>query len=176
MDLSGDGATPYRLQDNILLTASNQMAIQGSQGYGINVHPATFDPPLDAYRPDGQGGTYFSAKSGQNESDASRFITVTTQRTKSDRMTNPYPFEFIKSITNQVTFANATYCDHYQLLYNTSLTAAPNEPVPVVGTVTALLEPFTETQTWDDVYGWNYAAAFLEPILPEACPSRTQGK
>ncbi|KAK9789091.1 hypothetical protein SCARD494_09290 [Seiridium cardinale] len=149
VDLSGDGVTPYRLQNNILLTASNKAAIQGARGYGINVHPADFDPPCDAYRSDGLGGTYFSATGVRNAGDTiDRFITVSTRPISSYQKANPYPFEFIQSITNQVTFGNSSLCDHYQQLYNTSLTAAPYEPVAVVGTVSALLEPFNTSQTW----------------------------
>ncbi|KAK9425933.1 hypothetical protein SUNI508_12734 [Seiridium unicorne] len=151
VDLSGDGVTPYRLQNNILLTASNKAAIQGARGYGINVYPADFDPPCDAYRSDGLGGTYFSATGVRNAGDTiDRFVTVSTRPISSYQKANPYPFEFIQSITNQVTFGNSSLCDHYQQLYNTSLTAAPYEPVAVVGTVSALLEPFNTSQTWTE--------------------------
>jgi hypothetical protein len=167
VDLSGDGATPYRLQNNILLTASNQAAIQGARGYGINVYPADLDPSCDAYRSDGPGRTYFGARG----TDAARYVTIATESTAACNKANPYPFDFVRNITNQVTFGNSSVCDEYQLLYNTSLTRAPYEPVPVVGTVTALLEPFQEPQGWTEVFGWQYAAAFLEPPIPAACLS-----
>ncbi|ETS86058.1 hypothetical protein PFICI_04083 [Pestalotiopsis fici W106-1] len=171
LDLSGDGATPFRLQKTILITASNQIAIEGAQGYDITAYPANFDPPNDAYRSDGDSGTYFSANGVRNGSDIARYMTIATQSTTGGYTANPYPFDFIKNITNQVTFAASSLCDDYQLLYNTSLTAAPFEPKPVIGTVTALLEPFDAPQSWTGVYGWQYAAAFLEPVAPAACPS-----
>ncbi|KAK6214569.1 hypothetical protein LQW54_004290 [Pestalotiopsis sp. IQ-011] len=172
LDLSGDGATPFRLQNTILLTASNLAAIEGSRGYNIVVYPATFDPPNDAYRSDGRGsGTYFSAHEVRNGSDPARYVTIKTQPKGAGYVSNPYPFDFIKNITNQVTFATSSLCDKYQLLYNTSLTAPPFEPVPVVGTVEAMLEPFDAPQIWTNVFGWQYAAAFLEPITPSICPS-----
>lgn len=163
LDLIGDG-TPYRLQDTALLTSSNQMAISGAQGLGLTIYPAEFDPPCDAYRADGNGGMTFSATATQG----GKYINVATKPST----TVPYPFDFISNITNQVVFANTTYCDHYQLIYNTSLTTGQFAPVPVEGSVTGLLEPFTEAQTWTGVYGWNYAGAFLEPPLPEACPPK----
>ncbi|KAF3008297.1 hypothetical protein E8E14_005078 [Neopestalotiopsis sp. 37M] len=171
LDLSGDGATPFRLQKTILLTASNQLAIDGASGYDVTVHPATFDPPNDAYRSDGDSGTYISASGVRNGSDIARYMTIATKPTAEGCKSGPWPFDFIKNITNQVTFATPSLCDDYQLLYNTSLTAAPFEPKPVVGTVTALLEPFDEPQVWTEVHGWQYAAAFLEPVTPAACPS-----
>ncbi|KAH6658426.1 hypothetical protein BKA67DRAFT_533579 [Truncatella angustata] len=169
IDLSGDGATPYRLQNNVLITASNQVAVDGARGLGLNVFPAEFDPTNDAYRSDGLGGTYFSAASAQDGS-ATRFLTMSTQP-PAGYTASPYPFEFIESITNQVTFANSTVCDHYQLLYNTSLTAAPYQPVSVTGSVSAFLEPFATPQTWTGLHGWQYAAAFVEPLVPAICPS-----
>ncbi|KAI1848672.1 hypothetical protein JX265_005701 [Neoarthrinium moseri] len=167
LDLSGDGHTPYRLQDTVLMTASNQGAISGAAGYGIKVYPADLDPPNDGYRSDGNGGNYFSATSVEQVDGVSKFLTVASTPCAREP---PYPIEFIKNITNQVVFANSSVCDNYQLLFNTSLTAPPFEPQPVTGTVTGLLEPFTTPQTWTGVFGWNYATAFLEPIAPQACP------
>jgi hypothetical protein len=165
LDLIGDG-TPYRLQDTALLTASNQIAITGAEGLGLKIYPAEFDPPRDAYRSDGNGDIFLSATASQGD----KQIAISTKPIC--RSKTPYPFDFIANITNQVVFANVTYCDHYQLLFNTSLTTGQFAPVPVKGTVTGLLEPFKETQTWSGVYGWNYASAFLEPPTPEACPPR----
>lgn len=139
------------------------------------MYPADFDPPCDAYRSDGLGGTYFGAKSVQDDNDATkRFITISTQPAKSYQTAHTYPIEFIRNITNQVTFGDASVCDNYQQLFNTSLTAAPFEPVRVIGTVSALLEPFETPQTWTGVHGWQYAAAFLEPIVMSACPKSSR--
>lgn len=165
LDILGDGYTSYRMQKTALITASNEGAVTGAAGYGVNVYPAVFDPPCDAYKSLGHGGSSFRAATTPNSTEH-KFLEFESHSCPQDI---PYPFDFIKNITNQVTFANTTICDHYQLLFNTSLTTGPFEPRPVVATVTARLEPFNETQTWAGVYGWQYAAAFLEPPVSQSC-------
>ncbi|KAH8664386.1 hypothetical protein BX600DRAFT_436934 [Xylariales sp. PMI_506] len=167
LDITGDGYTSYRLQNTAMITSTNEGAISGAAGLGLNIYPAEFSPSCNAYAPRPGGGWSASADTGGSNDTLRRFMHIDTLPCPE---TVPYPFEFIKNITNQVTFANTTYCDHYQLLYNTSLTAAPNEPIPVFGDINAKLEPFTEARQFSGVYGWQYAAAFLEPPLPEACP------
>ncbi|KAI0123275.1 hypothetical protein BJ170DRAFT_599242 [Xylariales sp. AK1849] len=167
LDITGDGYTSYRLQKTVLMTASNTAAITGSEAMGIKAYPAEFDPPCDAYKLGPGGETCFNAGTAPQPDQQSKFMGFVTVPSP---QTVPYPFEFIQNITNQVTFANTTYCDHYELHFNTSLSAAPYAPVPVVGTVSANLEPFTEPTTWNEVYGWQYAAAFTEPPTPQACP------
>lgn len=48
-------------EQNILLSATNPLAIAGTMAYGISVTPATFDPPCDAYAAAPSAETYFNA-------------------------------------------------------------------------------------------------------------------
>lgn len=66
-------------------------------------------------------------------------------------------------------FATPKICDNYKRLFNTSLSAAPFEPVPVKATLSAKLEPFPEEHTWKNVFGWRFSTAFLEPPVGTEC-------
>lgn len=137
-------------------------AIAGSQAYGITVYPGSFDPECDAYKATSDcGGTSFKATSTGL---IPRSMDIETQPSHGEI---PISLDFIRNATNQVVFANASICDNYQRLFNTSLSASP---VAVKGTVTAQLEPFAEKeQTWNDVFGWRVSSAFLEPPVGAAC-------
>lgn len=148
-----------------MLLTKDSPAIAGSEGYGIKVYPAEFEPECDAYQASSEcGGTSFKAVSVKGEEERSMEVDLKPSPGKV-----PYDLNFIKNITNQVVFAKPTICDNYKRLFNSSLSAAPFEPVPVKGTVTAMLEPFPEKQTWEDVYGWRMATAFLEPPVGAKC-------
>lgn len=163
----------------MLITAGNEVAIEGSEGFGVTVHPGLFDPPCDAYGYIADGSEdsgmthYLHARS---EDDAlGRFVNIESATTPD--FTDPYGVAFLKNITNQPVFANDTaICDNYQRLFNTSLTLPPNEPVPVRGRVAARLEPFVDDDnediTWDwveGVFGWRVSTGFLEPPVPSNC-------
>lgn len=151
-----------------MISHTNRAAVEGAAGYGITVHPAKFDPKDDAYKTAKDGGTYFHATTNGLSTDSMSM----TLRTMPSQGNVPYPLEFIRSVTNQPTFANTSICDNYVRLYNTSLTTGPYDPVPVRGSVLAKVEPFAQkTQEWNEVYGWRFATAFLEPPLPQSCES-----
>ncbi|KAI6084762.1 hypothetical protein F4821DRAFT_261659 [Hypoxylon rubiginosum] len=162
--IAGDDHSPFRWVGTSLITYSNDIAIEGAQSYGITVHPATFDPPCDAYVSKPNGTTY--AHSQSNDTAAGRFLTL---QTESSGENVPYPLDFIKNVTNQPVFANPQMCDYYVRLFNTSVTKGETAPVPVVGNVRTNLEPFTGPQMWDGVYGWRLATPFLEPLEPSVC-------
>lgn len=164
IDIFGDGHSSFRWAGTFLITASNELAIEGAESYGITVHPATFDPPCDAYIHTLDGTMY--AHSQSNDTAASKFLTIDTEPSV---WNVPYPLDFIMNVTNQPVFANPQLCDYYLRLYNTSLTTGETAPVPVVGNVRTNLEPFTTPQSWDGVYGWRLATPFLEPLGPSVC-------
>lgn len=145
-----------------MMITDGSLAIGGSEGYGIKVYPAAFDPECDAYKATSDcGGASFKATSTGS---TPRSMHIETQPSHGEL---PITLDFIRNITNQVVFANASICDNYQRLFNTSLSLSP---VAVKGTVTAQLEPFAEEkQTWRDVFGWRVASAFLEPPVGAPC-------
>jgi len=49
VDLLGDGYSSFVYEKYLLLTATNAVAIAGTEMYGIGAVPATFDPPNEAY-------------------------------------------------------------------------------------------------------------------------------
>ncbi|ORY72078.1 uncharacterized protein BCR38DRAFT_330460 [Pseudomassariella vexata] len=167
LDILGDHYSTFRWAGTIMITNTNLIAIRGSMNYGIKVYPTAFDPPCDAYRTLENGTARFWAHSSNGTVSENKYMLVETQKCPYA----PYPMDFIRNITNQPVFANTMSCDNYIRLYNTSLTSSPHEPVSVKGTVTANLEPFTTPQTWKNVYGWQFATAFLEPPLPLTCES-----
>ena len=162
----------------MLITAGNEVAIEGSEGFGVTVHPSVFDPSCDAYAllsDDEDGMTHYLRGRSEDGAALDRFVSIATAATADG--TDPYGIAFLKNITNQPVFANDTaICDNYQRLFNTSLTLPPNEPVPVRGRVAARLEPFVDDDnediTWDwveGVFGWRVSTGFLEPPVPSNC-------
>ncbi|KAI0099566.1 hypothetical protein F4776DRAFT_525674 [Hypoxylon sp. NC0597] len=161
VDIFGDGHSSFRWADTFMMSAANPLAIEGARGYGVTVHPSTFDPPCDAYRALPGGATYTHTH-GSNGTERNSMTVEARPFWKHV----PYPLDFIKNITNQPVFANAKTCDYFVRLFNTSLT---DGAVPVVGTVRANLEPFTGPQSWHGVYGWRMATPFLEHPMPAEC-------
>ncbi|RYP23564.1 hypothetical protein DL765_001078 [Monosporascus sp. GIB2] len=171
LDILGDNYSSFRWAATMLITAENEVAITGSEGFGITVYPGVFDPPCNAYgHADGgassDGATYFHAESHEVALD--RFVDLEMAPAADG---DPYGLEFLKNITNQPVFANPSICDNYQRLFNTSLTLPPNEPVPVRGSVRALIEPFRVAQSWEGVFGWQLSTGFLEPPVGDSCES-----
>lgn len=162
----------------MLITAGNDVAISGSEGFGITVYPGSFSPSCDAYAyiadpsaPESNNMTHYFQASSENDA-LGRLLSLQTAPTTGG--TDAYGLDFLKNITNQPVFANdTTVCDNYQRLFNTSLTLPPNEPVPVRGRVEARIEPFTdEAQVWEDnVFGWRVSTGFLEPPVAASCAS-----
>lgn len=168
LDIFGDGYSSFRWAATMMITANNEMAITGSRGYGINVLPSQFDPPCDAYRATDAGGFVFEARTVNVTNPAdSRHLTVTTRACS--EAPPPYPLDFIRNVTNQPTFASVAACDNYVRLYNTSNTSPPHDPIPVRGVVATNLDPLKGDNVWRDVFGWNFATAFVEPPTPAKC-------
>ncbi|KAI0471549.1 hypothetical protein GGR56DRAFT_667513 [Xylariaceae sp. FL0804] len=177
-DGGGLSGSSFRWAGASLMSAGNPAAIAGAEAYGMAVYPASFDPPCDAYRtlPDGTmsaAGWGGDAARNSSSSSRSKFLTLEVRpaAVTGDVDEVPYPLSFMQNVTNQPTFADPSVCcDNYRRLFNTSLTAGAHAPVPVVGRVCADMDPFPAgARAWDGVYGWSFAAAFLEPPVPSAC-------
>lgn len=164
VDLLGDGYSSFRWSATMMITDGSP-AVSSSEGYGIKVYPSAFDPPCDAYKGVPDGKVTFKAAASKRPD--ARHMAIETEPSR-DHV--PYPLAFIRNITNQPAFASPSKCDKYIRLYNTSLTAPPNDPVPVKGNLAAKLEPFAKhTYEWKDVYGWRMSNAFVEPPMPQKC-------
>ncbi|KAI0376613.1 hypothetical protein F5Y04DRAFT_199330 [Hypomontagnella monticulosa] len=161
LDIFGDGYTSFRWTGTSMISASNTLAIEGAEGYGMTVHPASFNPPCDAYKALPGGAMYASSRSS-NET-RSKFMTLETRPSLRDV---PYPLSFIQNVTNQPVFSDTKVCDYYLRLFNSTLA---DTATPVVGKVSANLEPFSGPQSWNGIYGWRVATPFLEPPLPSEC-------
>jgi len=158
LDLLGDGYSSFRWAPSQLITASHEIAVQGSRDYGTFVSPAEWDPPCDAYRALPSGATYFKGKSLSS----GEFVEVEMSRVK-DLSLSPYPLELFKNITNQPTFANASTCDNMIRWFNTSMSVGEFAPAPVLGRIRANAFPYEGTEKeWTDVYGVQIATPFIE--------------
>ncbi|KAI1469821.1 uncharacterized protein F4812DRAFT_304318 [Daldinia caldariorum] len=165
LDIFGGGRTPFRWAATFMITAENEMAIEGAESYGAEVYPSAFDPPCDAYGTLPSGSTTY-ARSWSNSNEAQGGIRFMTIEAVPSPGNVPYPMDFIANVTNQPVFANTRVCDYYTRLFNTTLSSSAE---PVVGSVSANLEPFNKPRTWSGVYGWRLATPFLEPPVLTEC-------
>jgi hypothetical protein len=158
LDLVGDGYSSFRWAPAQLISAQNDIALEGSRAYGTLVSPAEYEPLCDAYRHSPDGTTYFKGSSLTSPD----FFELEMTRLPHD-LSSPYHLELFKNITNQPTFANATSCDNMIRLYNTTMSTGGLTPVPVRGRVRARAFPFQEGEKeWTDVYGVQVATPFIE--------------
>ena len=69
-----------------------------------------------------------------------------------------------KNITNQVLFGSgkSTLCDHFQLLFNSSISVGQYAPRNVVGGLSILPPYFPHKQTFAGIHGIQLDAAFIE--------------
>ncbi|TDZ40098.1 hypothetical protein C8035_v004863 [Colletotrichum spinosum] len=155
LDLLGDGASSFRWAPEQLISASNPVAIGGSQAYGTTVHAASFGPDCNAYEASPQGGTSFNGSAG------TKHISLEMRRAPADQPI-PYSLAMFDSIVNQPIFANGSTCDQQIRFFNTSLTQGVFEPVPVRGTIKADLGPFSTDTSFSDVAGFQAATPFIE--------------
>ncbi|KAF2802523.1 uncharacterized protein BDZ99DRAFT_551387 [Mytilinidion resinicola] len=162
LDLLGDGFTSFRWASELLMTASNAVAISGTVAYGTLVHPATFEPTCDAYAPaperEGAGATTFGAASVLPGAAGIKSLF----KPLGDGTESPYSEAFWRNVTNQPSFANGLTCDEMVRYFNTSVSTGENAPVPVRGRVEAKLQTFKGGKVWKGVYGIRLDTSFVE--------------
>jgi hypothetical protein len=142
-----------------MISATNDVAIQGAQAYGTEVFPSSFDPQCDAYKssgPKGLGVTSFNANS------SSPAASLSTLFTSVGAKLCPYPINFFKNYTNQPIFVNSSSCDNQIRLWNTTDTTGKFAPQPVQGMVRTNLPPFSGPKEWAGVFGVRVATPFIE--------------
>jgi hypothetical protein len=158
LDLTGDGYSSFRWAPAQLISATNDIALDGSRAYGTLVSPAEYEPACNAYRQLANGATYFKGSSLTS----AEFVELEMTRLQHPTL-SPYSLELFRNITNQPTFANATSCDNMIRLFNTSMSVGAHAPVPVRGRVRARAFPFQGgVKEWADVYGVQVATPFIE--------------
>ncbi|KAJ4415969.1 hypothetical protein N0V85_002471 [Neurospora sp. IMI 360204] len=179
LDLSGDGYSSYRWAPAQLISAGNDIAIDGSRAYGTQVSPASFEPECEAYKTLPNGNTYIKGVStasaaavGTNSSvvddnaDLSKdeksielemTRLVSSSFFESDSGSPPYSLDFFKNITNQPTFARpGGTCDNMIRLFDTSMSRGKFAPVPVRARVKAVnVFPFVKGEMDSDSSGSN---------------------
>lgn len=166
LDFLGDGHTSCRWAPVQLITATNEIAVNGSRDYGTLVHPANFDPPCNGYKQLANGATYLEGYSiegeGGGEGGATTRVALEFQRL-AVQSENPYPLDFWRNITNQPNFADGSLCGNMKRFFNTKLSRGQYEPVFVKGKVTSwAMGPFRGDSQWNDVYGVQLDTPFIE--------------
>jgi hypothetical protein len=155
IDMFNDG-TSFKWNPSLLMTADHEIALKGAGDYGIDVFPAVFDPPCDAYRSTSKPGeTAFSATS----QDGKASVETAFAPSHSADADWTYPLSFFANVTNQPIFADGKTCDNMIRLFNTSVTTGIET---VVGSVKAQMPPFSEERVWKGVEGIRLDSAFIE--------------
>ncbi|EJT77428.1 hypothetical protein GGTG_07340 [Gaeumannomyces tritici R3-111a-1] len=166
IDLLGDGYTSFRWAPEMLLSASNPMAISGSVDYGTKAHPATFDPECDGYKasPDSSCTTTFTASAPATGASFSLSVSP-------DAYGAPFelPVAFFVNATNQPTFANGTACSNMIRMFDQSLFSDGRgaDPRPVAGTIAVAgmgpgLLSWSEADAPRQAFGIQVATPFAE--------------
>ncbi|EOD42949.1 putative isoflavone reductase family protein [Neofusicoccum parvum UCRNP2] len=175
IDLLSDNHTSFRYVSDQTLSATNPLALAGSAAYGIHVHAATFDPACNAYaltppkpqqRPSAAATTHLDAYIVPNATlphlpNIGRPAFTTSFQTADGGAA--YPLSFWSNVTNQPQFSvPAMGCNVQVRLFNSSVTAAPFEPVAVRGAVWAADPLFPGGAGWEGVEGTGNTA---QPVL-----------
>ncbi|KAF1922993.1 uncharacterized protein M421DRAFT_333469 [Didymella exigua CBS 183.55] len=154
VDMFSDG-TSFKWNPSLLMSAGHEIALKGARDYGIDTLAAVFEPACDAYVSGAKPGeTVFSATS---ESGTARIETVFEASSATAEWA--YSLEFFKNVTNQPIFADGKTCDNMIRLFNTSVTTSIET---VVGSVRAIMPPFSEERVWKGVEGIRLDSAFIE--------------
>ncbi|KAK4223592.1 hypothetical protein QBC38DRAFT_372841 [Podospora fimiseda] len=157
LDLLGDGYSSFRWAPSQLITATNDIALEGSRAYGTIVTSAEYEPTCNAYSALPNGATYFKGSAVSSQ----EFVEVEMKQLAS--CTQPtFSIDLFKNITNQPTFANGTTCDNMIRLFNTSMSVDEFAPRMVRGRVKANALPFEGQQEWTGVHGIQIATPFIE--------------
>lgn len=141
-----------------MISATVQIAIEGSRAYGTTVSAASFEPNCEAYGRTANGSAYFTA----NATDGSNTFAMLNFSPLEAGVANPFPTEFYQNITNQPIFANGSQCDRQIRLFNSTLNQGQYAPVPVKGTISTNISPLDASQGLADVFGMLIDTPFIE--------------
>lgn len=158
LDLLGDGYSSFTWAPAQMISASVQVAIEGSQAYGTTVSASAFEPNCEAYARSANGSATFTA----NATDGSGTFAMLDFSPLGAGVANPFPAEFYQNITNQPIFANGTQCDRQIRLFNSTLNQGQYAPVPVQGTITSNISPLDASQGMAGVFGMLIDTPFIE--------------
>lgn len=142
-----------------MISASVDIAINGSRDYGTTVYPTTFEPGCDAYSRLPNGSTTLTGTATNTSVYASLHFSSLDQD-----CTNPFPIAFYQNITNQPIFSNGTTCDQQIRLFNSTINQGDFSPVPVKGTILSNLPPL-DASAGMDAFGILVDTPFIEHNL-----------
>ncbi|KAF3771070.1 hypothetical protein M406DRAFT_320628 [Cryphonectria parasitica EP155] len=158
VDLLGDGFSSFIWAPAQMISADNEIAVNGSRAYGTIVFPATFDPACDAYGSKANGSVYFTG----NATDSSGIYASLEFSALAQDTASPYPTTFFQNVTNQPIFGNGSLCDSQVRLFNSTLSQGQFAPVPVKGTIFSNLPPLDASAGVGDVFGVLIDTPFIE--------------
>ncbi|KAJ4345402.1 uncharacterized protein N0V89_011532 [Didymosphaeria variabile] len=160
VDRLNDGYSAFKYTPPQVISATNLVALLGSAIYGQTV-AGTFEPACNAYASGGQGETYMRAYTVLDSlvPNAKPVADISFGAAASI----PYTLEAFMNVLNQPLFGDGVpLCDNYITLFNTTVTSGMYAPVPVKGTVAVRSPLYPTEETFEDVYGYRMANAFVE--------------
>lgn len=137
-----------------MISASNDMAVSGSQDYGTDVVTTTFTPGCDAYELAANGSSTFSGAA----TDGSGTYAMVNMAPIDENNNNSFPLAFYQNITNQPIFANGSQCDNQIRLFNSTI----NEPRMVKVNAFSNLAPMDASAGVMDMFGMVIDTPFVE--------------
>lgn len=154
LDLLGDGSSSFTWAPTQMISASNEMAVNGSRDYGTNVFAATFEPGCEASVRLANGSSSFRA----NATDDSGKYAMVDIKPLDQGASSPFPLEFYQNITNQPIFANGTHCDNQIRLFNSTI----NQPQMVKVSLFSNVPPLDAGAGVQDMFGMVIDTPFVE--------------
>ncbi|KAK3403341.1 hypothetical protein B0T20DRAFT_343709, partial [Sordaria brevicollis] len=160
LDLAKDGYSSYRWAPEQLISADNEIAIDGSRAYGTKVERAEFETGCQAYGMLENGNMWFkgvstssdddNAVGGDGKAEEGKLIELAMARLLASSFDtgSPYPLDFFRNITNQPTFAKqGGGCDNMIRFFDTAMSRGEFPPVAVRGRVRAVnIFPFAKEE------------------------------
>lgn len=141
-----------------MISATNEVAINGSRDYGTTVSAATFEPSYEAYARMTNSSVYLSARATDGSGTFARLDFSPLEA----GVASPFPTTFYQNITNQPIFANGTKCDNQIRLFNSTLNEGEFAPVPVKGTISSNISPLDVSYGLGGVFGLLIDTPFIE--------------
>lgn len=141
-----------------MISADNQIAINGSREYGTVVGATSFAPSCEAYTRQADGTLSFTG----NATDASAMFLSMQFSALTDPASNPFPLAFYQNITNQPIFADGAKCDRQVRLFNSTINQGAFAPVPVRGSIASNVPPMDASAGVQDVFGMLIDTPFVE--------------
>lgn len=165
IDRLSDGYSSFSYQAGAVIEASATLAIEGFNAYGPpNATSGSFSPPCDPYASSADGTLSRTVYDSSGAQVAKLALQPQTTLEK-------FTLDVARNVTNQPVFGgNATVCDNFITLFNSTVSQGVFSPVPLKGTLQIGGALYPKNATCNDVEGWKIDLAFVERGL-KACRS-----